>query len=84
MEYIHSSVEKNELSHVTDGSFERDELVRFVAENKLPLVITFNKESSALIFESPIKRQVCKTTYCRCFSLLFPYVHLDFFLFEYD
>ncbi|BBN10896.1 protein disulfide-isomerase A1 [Marchantia polymorpha subsp. ruderalis] len=40
-----------------DGSFERDELVRFVAENKLPLVITFNKESSALIFESPIKRQ---------------------------
>ncbi|KAL2654133.1 hypothetical protein R1flu_022261 [Riccia fluitans] len=40
-----------------DGSFQRDEIIQFVAENKLPLVITFNKETSSLIFDSPIKRQ---------------------------
>ncbi|KAL3701898.1 hypothetical protein R1sor_019920 [Riccia sorocarpa] len=50
---------KQEAERVSwfEGSFQPDELVQFIAENKLPLVITFNKESSSLIFDSPIKRQ---------------------------
>ncbi|KAF8039820.1 hypothetical protein BT93_B2129 [Corymbia citriodora subsp. variegata] len=41
-----------------DGKFEKSAIAEFVFANKLPLVTTFTRESAALIFESPIKKQV--------------------------
>ncbi|XP_057782643.1 protein disulfide isomerase-like 1-4 [Salvia miltiorrhiza] len=51
---------KKEAEKVThfDGQFKKSVIAKFVSANKLPLVITFSRESAPLIFESPIKKQV--------------------------
>ncbi|GAA0158317.1 chaperone [Lithospermum erythrorhizon] len=51
---------KREAEKVThyDGKFTRSAISKFVTANKLPLVITFTRESGSSIFESPIKKQV--------------------------
>ncbi|PKA59256.1 Protein disulfide isomerase-like 1-3 [Apostasia shenzhenica] len=51
---------KKEAEKVTyfDGQFTKSGIVDFVISNKLPLVITFTRESAPLIFESPIKKQL--------------------------
>ncbi|CAK9227481.1 unnamed protein product [Sphagnum jensenii] len=41
-----------------DGVFERKAIRDFVFANKLPLIISFNKETAPQIFESDIKKQV--------------------------
>lgn len=41
-----------------DGQFVKSAIAEFVFANKHPLVITFTKESSRQIFDSPIKKQV--------------------------
>ncbi|EPS66718.1 hypothetical protein M569_08058, partial [Genlisea aurea] len=41
-----------------DGKFEKSRIAGFVSANKLPLVTTFTTESAALIFDSPIKKQI--------------------------
>uniref|UniRef100_A0A7C9EU26 Protein disulfide-isomerase n=1 Tax=Opuntia streptacantha TaxID=393608 RepID=A0A7C9EU26_OPUST len=41
-----------------DGQFAKSVINDFVAANKLPLVTTFTKESSASVFESQIKKQL--------------------------
>ncbi|KAG6415411.1 hypothetical protein SASPL_122822 [Salvia splendens] len=41
-----------------DGQFKKSEIAKFVSANKLPIVITFSRESASMIFESPIKKQV--------------------------
>lgn len=43
-----------------DGVFERKAIRDFVFANKLPLIISFNKETAPQIFESDIKKQVRK------------------------
>jgi hypothetical protein len=51
---------QNDFPVLLDGKFETTLLVDFVASNKLPLIIPFSKDTSSLIFESPIKRQVAR------------------------
>jgi protein disulfide-isomerase A1 len=41
-----------------DGSFEKRAIADFVAENKLPLVIPFNRETASVIFEGDVTRQL--------------------------
>lgn len=42
----------------SDGEFERNSLGRFVAANKLPIIVTFSRESTARIFQAGITKQV--------------------------
>ncbi|XP_052185034.1 protein disulfide isomerase-like 1-4 [Diospyros lotus] len=49
--------EVEKLSHF-DGQFVKSAIAEFVSANKLPLVITFSRESAPAIFESPIKKQL--------------------------
>jgi len=44
----------------SDGSFERKALGEFVSANKLPLVVTFSRQKTALIFQSGITKQVLR------------------------
>ncbi|KAL2526413.1 Protein disulfide isomerase-like 1-3 [Abeliophyllum distichum] len=41
-----------------DGQFTKSAIAEFVFENKLPLVTNLTRESAALIFENPIKKQL--------------------------
>ncbi|KAL2526411.1 Protein disulfide isomerase-like 1-3 [Abeliophyllum distichum] len=41
-----------------DGQFTKSAIADFVFENKLPLVTNLTRESAALIFENPIKKQL--------------------------
>ncbi|KAG0556187.1 hypothetical protein KC19_11G033200 [Ceratodon purpureus] len=41
-----------------DGSFEKRAISVFVVENKLPLVIPFNRETASVIFESEVTKQL--------------------------
>ncbi|CAI9759218.1 unnamed protein product [Fraxinus pennsylvanica] len=41
-----------------DGQFTKSAIAEFVFENKLPLVTNFTRESAALVFENPIKKQL--------------------------
>ncbi|CAH9138253.1 unnamed protein product [Cuscuta epithymum] len=49
--------EEEKVAHY-EGVFKKSDIVAFVSANKLPLVITFTRESAPLLFESPIKKQV--------------------------
>jgi protein disulfide-isomerase A1 len=49
---------ENEKRSTFDGSFEKSAITDFVMENKLPLVITFSRETAPTIFESDVSRQL--------------------------
>ncbi|KAK9124273.1 hypothetical protein Sjap_013875 [Stephania japonica] len=41
-----------------DGQFVKSAIAEFVFNNKLPLVTPFTRESAAMVFENPIKKQL--------------------------
>ncbi|GAB2276755.1 Protein disulfide isomerase-like [Dionaea muscipula] len=41
-----------------DGPFSKSHIAEFVSFNKAPHVINFTKESSSLVFDNPIKKQI--------------------------
>lgn len=49
--------EAEKINHF-DGQFTKSAIAEFVFENKLPLVTNFTRESAALVFENPIKKQL--------------------------
>lgn len=49
---------QNEKVATFDGSFETNAIGDFVSENKLPLVISFTRETANLVFESEVKDQL--------------------------
>ncbi|KAG0565399.1 hypothetical protein KC19_8G187000 [Ceratodon purpureus] len=49
---------ENEKVAIFDGLFETKAISDFVSENKLPLVITFSRETANLVFNADIKNQM--------------------------
>ncbi|XWS75145.1 hypothetical protein CRYUN_Cryun01aG0060100 [Craigia yunnanensis] len=49
--------EDEKLSYF-DGPFSNLEIAEFVSNNKLPLIVTFNRESAMLVYDNPIKKQL--------------------------
>jgi hypothetical protein len=47
-----------------DGIFERNEISEFLSANKLPLVVTFNRETALAIFENDAYQQVRTMILC--------------------
>ncbi|CAK9218504.1 unnamed protein product [Sphagnum jensenii] len=49
---------QNEKRSTFDGVFERNEISEFLSANKLPLVVTFNRETALAIFEDDAYQQI--------------------------
>jgi protein disulfide-isomerase A1 len=49
---------QNEKRSTFDGVFERNEISEFLSANKLPLVVTFNRETALAIFEDDASQQM--------------------------
>ena len=45
-------------SVLAEGEFKKSAIADFVFANKLPLVTKFTRDSSSLIFENAVKKQV--------------------------
>ncbi|XP_022748030.1 protein disulfide isomerase-like 1-3 [Durio zibethinus] len=49
--------EDEKLSYF-DGPFSNSAIAEFVSNNKLPFIVTYNRESAMLMYDNPIKKQL--------------------------